>query len=124
MASAARRRAARASRRKSDAERNWAHAFSPQTIQDVLIATAVSSSIASIMMGLFGNLPFALGPGMGLSAYLAFGLVLSGAMTATQALTSTLLSGACEAPGNFETAIALTNKTRARLCSTSSQAFC
>ena len=36
---------------------------------DALVATAVASFIACIIMGLWANLPFALAPGMGLNAY-------------------------------------------------------
>jgi AGZA family xanthine/uracil permease-like MFS transporter len=38
---------------------------------DVAMGTAASSAIASIICGLFGNLPFALAPGLGLSAYVS-----------------------------------------------------
>lgn len=41
---------------------------------DVMIGTALSSAIASIVCGYFGNLPFALAPGLGLSAYISVGL--------------------------------------------------
>ena len=40
-----------------------------------------------------GNLPFALAPGMGLSAYLVYGLVLGDVLTLPEALTSVLISG-------------------------------
>ncbi len=38
----------------------------------VFTATALSAAIATLVMGLWGNLPFALAPGMGLNAFLAF----------------------------------------------------
>jgi AGZA family xanthine/uracil permease-like MFS transporter len=38
---------------------------------DVMIGTIVSSSIATFLCGYFGNLPFALAPGLGLSAYMS-----------------------------------------------------
>jgi AGZA family xanthine/uracil permease-like MFS transporter len=38
----------------------------------VLFATCVSAGIASLVMGLFANYPFALAPGMGLNAYFAY----------------------------------------------------
>lgn len=44
--------------------------------QAVLMATALSAGLATIFMGLFANLPFALAPGMGLNAYFAFSIVL------------------------------------------------
>jgi len=39
---------------------------------DALVATAVASFIACIIMGLYANLPFALAPGMGLNAYFLY----------------------------------------------------
>ncbi|CAM9785710.1 unnamed protein product [Chrysoparadoxa australica] len=62
--------------------------------QDVVVATAAASACASLAVGILGNLPFGMAPGMGLSAYLVFGLVLSGNITRVQALTSCLISGA------------------------------
>ena len=41
----------------------------------VVAATALSAAIATIMMGLYANVPFALAPGMGLNAYFAFTVV-------------------------------------------------
>lgn len=38
----------------------------------VLLATAVSSGLTTILMGLWANYPFALAPGMGLNAYFAY----------------------------------------------------
>lgn len=61
---------------------------------DVVVATAVSSGVASMMCGICGNLPFGLAPGTGLSAYLSYGLVLSGLLTRTEAMTACLISGA------------------------------
>jgi len=43
---------------------------------ELVIATALSSAIASLVMGLYANYPFALAPGMGLNAYFAFSVVL------------------------------------------------
>ena len=37
--------------------------------EGVFVATAISSAIATIIMGLFAKYPFALAPGMGLNAY-------------------------------------------------------
>ena len=39
---------------------------------DALVATAVASFVACIIMGLYANLPFALAPGMGLNAYFLY----------------------------------------------------
>ena len=46
----------------------------PET--DVAVATALSSAIACLVMGLYANYPFALAPGMGINAYFTYGVVL------------------------------------------------
>lgn len=61
---------------------------------DVVIATAVGAGLASLVCGIFGNLPFGLAPGTGLSAYLSYGLVLAGVLSRPQAMTACFLSGA------------------------------
>ena len=38
----------------------------------VLMATAIGAGIATLTMGLYAKLPFALAPGMGLNAYFAY----------------------------------------------------
>lgn len=43
---------------------------------DVTVATALSSALATLAMGLYANYPFALAPGMGLNAYFTYGVVL------------------------------------------------
>jgi len=43
--------------------------------QDVVVATALASAAATLLMGLWANLPFALAPGMGLNVYFTFGVV-------------------------------------------------
>jgi adenine/guanine/hypoxanthine permease len=43
---------------------------------ELVIATALSSAIATAIMGLYANLPFGLAPGMGINAYFAFAVVL------------------------------------------------
>lgn len=60
---------------------------------DVVVATAVGAGLASMVCGIFGNLPFGLAPGTGLSAYLSYGLVLAGVLTRPQAMTVCFLSG-------------------------------
>jgi adenine/guanine/hypoxanthine permease len=59
----------------------------------VVVATAVSAGVASLFVGLFGNLPFGLAPGTGLSGYLTYGVVLSGVLTRTEAMTACFISG-------------------------------
>ncbi|KAI3512839.1 hypothetical protein L1887_20159 [Cichorium endivia] len=46
-----------------------------KTKNDLIVATALSSMIGSLAMGIFANLPLALAPGMGPNAYLAYNLV-------------------------------------------------
>ena len=43
--------------------------------EDVVVATAIASATATLLMGLWANLPIALAPGMGLNAYFTFGVV-------------------------------------------------
>jgi len=43
--------------------------------EDVVTAMCLSCGIPTILSGLFGNLPFVMAPGLGLSAYLTYGLV-------------------------------------------------
>ena len=42
---------------------------------DVLVGTAAGSALGCFVAGIGGNLPFALAPGLGLSAYMSFGLI-------------------------------------------------
>ncbi|MGE3867403.1 MAG: solute carrier family 23 protein, partial [Hyphomonadaceae bacterium] len=44
-------------------------------IAAVAAATCLSAAFASILMGLFANVPIALAPGMGLNAYFTFTVV-------------------------------------------------
>jgi AGZA family xanthine/uracil permease-like MFS transporter len=60
---------------------------------DAVLATALSAALACFIVGIGGNLPFACAPGLGLSAYLAFGLVTSGSMDLAMALTICWWSG-------------------------------
>ncbi|NET07197.1 MAG: NCS2 family permease [Symploca sp. SIO2B6] len=43
---------------------------------ELVIATALSAAIATMIMGLLANYPFALAPGMGLNAFFAYSVVL------------------------------------------------
>jgi adenine/guanine/hypoxanthine permease len=61
--------------------------------KSVLIATVLVSSLASIAMGLFANLPYSLGPGLGISTFFAYTLVLSRGISPQTALGLTALSG-------------------------------
>lgn len=59
----------------------------------VFTATAVSAFIATMVMGLYANYPFALASGMGLNAYFAYTIVLGKGYTWQFALTAVLLEG-------------------------------
>lgn len=59
----------------------------------VLLATVLVSSISSILMGLYANLPYALAPGMGINAFFTFTLVLGMGMSWQTALGAVFLSG-------------------------------
>ena len=61
---------------------------------DVAVATALSAALATLLMGLWANYPFALAPGMGLNAYFAFGVVLGMGVPWQTALTAVFVEGA------------------------------
>ena len=55
---------------------------------DIVVSTALAASIGSFIVGVFGNFPFGLASGVGLSAYLTYGLVLGEGLSLTEAFTS------------------------------------
>ncbi|MBE9227687.1 NCS2 family permease [Phormidium sp. LEGE 05292] len=57
----------------------------------LLFTTAISSAIATALMGVLANYPFALAPAMGLNAFFAFSVVLDLQMNWRLALTSVLI---------------------------------
>ncbi|MDX2232149.1 MAG: NCS2 family permease [Leptolyngbyaceae cyanobacterium bins.349] len=59
----------------------------------LLVATAITSALCSVLMGYLANYPFALAPAMGPNAYVAFSLVLGLQMNWRLALTTVLLDG-------------------------------
>ena len=60
---------------------------------DIVISTALAAGVGSLICGVFGNLPFGLAPGVGLSAYLTYGLVMGDGLTLQQAFTSCFVAG-------------------------------
>lgn len=60
---------------------------------ELAIATALSSAIATAIMGLYAKLPFALAPGMGINAYFAFTVVLGIGVDWRAALGAVLVEG-------------------------------
>ena len=59
----------------------------------VFAATAIASAIATLVMALVANLPFALAPGMGLNAFLAYTVVLGMGYSWQFALTAVFVEG-------------------------------
>lgn len=62
-------------------------------VNDVVLATALASAVATLVMGFYANYPFALAPGMGLNAYFTFGIVLGMGVSFQVALTAVFLEG-------------------------------
>src|SRR6267142_5243023 len=59
-----------------------------------LTVTCLTAGLLSIAMGVISNYPFALAPGMGLNAVVAFELVAGRGLTWPQAMTIVFLEGA------------------------------
>ncbi len=59
----------------------------------VFLATAISSAIASILMGLLANYPVALAPGMGVNALFTYTVCLQYGYTFEEALAAVFVSG-------------------------------
>ena len=59
----------------------------------VFTATALSSIVATLIMGIYAKLPFAQAPGMGLNAFFAYTIVLQMGYSFEFALTAVLLEG-------------------------------
>lgn len=60
---------------------------------ELVMATGLSAGIATLVMGLYAKLPFALAPGMGINAYFAFTVVLGLGVDWRVALAAVLLEG-------------------------------
>ncbi len=76
------------------------HQVNPQIMaqagvpHDVAVfSTALSAAISCFVVGIMGNLPFGCAPGLGLSAYLTFGLVQAGLCSLSDALSACWWSG-------------------------------
>ena len=59
----------------------------------VFTATVLSAAIATLLMGLLANYPFALAPGMGLNAFFAYSVVLGMSKSWQFALTAVFIEG-------------------------------
>lgn len=62
-------------------------------IESVFMATAISSAIASILMGVLANYPVALAPGMGVNALFTYTVVLTMGYSWQAALAAVMVSG-------------------------------
>lgn len=60
---------------------------------ELVMATAISAAFATLIMGLYAKLPFALAPGMGINAYFAFTVVLGLGIDWRVALAAVLIEG-------------------------------
>ncbi|HEY9762325.1 MAG TPA: NCS2 family permease [Trichocoleus sp.] len=60
---------------------------------ELVMATGLSAGIATLVMGLYAKLPFALAPGMGINAYFAFTVVLGLGVDWRVALAAVLIEG-------------------------------
>ncbi len=68
----------------SDAGMDWNRVFS---------AVAISSAIACLFMGLFANLPFALGPGVGMGAFFSYSVCIQMGYSWRFAITAIFVEG-------------------------------
>ncbi|MCB1134800.1 MAG: NCS2 family permease, partial [Chlamydiia bacterium] len=59
----------------------------------VMVATAASAAISTLIMGLYANYPFVLAPGMGLNAYFTYGVCLGLGYSWQTALGAVFWSG-------------------------------
>ena len=61
--------------------------------QSVFTATVVSSLIATFLVGVVGNFPFALAPSLGINSFFAFSIILGMGKSVEFAITASLISG-------------------------------
>src|SRR5919107_2620208 len=59
----------------------------------VAVATAIAAAVATLAMGLFTNLPFALAPGLGINAVVAFDIVLGRGLEWPVAMSIIVIEG-------------------------------
>ena len=59
----------------------------------VAVATAIAACVATLAMGLFTNLPFALAPGLGINAVVAFDIVLGRGLRVAVAMSIIVIEG-------------------------------
>eukprot|EP00931_Biecheleriopsis_adriatica_P079637 TRINITY_DN53021_c0_g1_i1.p1 TRINITY_DN53021_c0_g1~~TRINITY_DN53021_c0_g1_i1.p1 ORF type:complete len:566 (+),score=104.35 TRINITY_DN53021_c0_g1_i1:83-1780(+) len=71
-----------------------ADAENPIPAEGIMTATALSAAIGSLIVGLAGDAPLGLMPGMGLNAYFAFGICRTFGVSFGQAMSCCFVSGA------------------------------
>ncbi len=59
----------------------------------VFLATVIASAVSTLVMGIFANVPYALGPGMGLSAFFVYTVCFGLKFTWQQALSMVFICG-------------------------------
>lgn len=68
-------------------------ALSGMPSQAVFLATIFASAISTVFIGLFANVPYALGPGMGLNAFFTYTVVFGLGFTWQEALSMVFICG-------------------------------
>ena len=63
------------------------------SVGSVFLATALSAAIATLIMGLFANLPVGLAPGMGVNAFFTYTVVMQMGFSYSEALVCVFISG-------------------------------
>jgi len=61
--------------------------------ENIVVSTALSAFLSTFITGIMSNLPLGLAPGVGLSAYLVFGLILGDGLTIKEAFTTCFVAG-------------------------------
>jgi AGZA family xanthine/uracil permease-like MFS transporter len=64
-----------------------------QTVQMLAVVTLISAAVATLVMGVYANRPFALAPGLGLNAFFAFTVVLGLGVPWQTALAAVVVEG-------------------------------
>ncbi|SCA63809.1 Putative permease MJ0326 [Chlamydiales bacterium SCGC AG-110-P3] len=60
----------------------------------VMVSTILAAALATLLMGIYGDYPFAQAPGMGLNAYFTYGVVITMGHTWQAALGASFVAGA------------------------------
>lgn len=77
---------------KGDAAANLS-AITDPVVASIFVGMCLTSAVGTIIMALYGNLPFAVAPGIGLTAFFSYSVCLTLGYTWQQALAAVFLSG-------------------------------